>query len=120
VLHTPPPALKLHPVHVYLQVDPQGLLSRSPRAMASVRSQVLRVPDLASRRAGLVLLFGGDSQGEALAYSLDRRVSTVLSDLGKGNFVFQKTVYRNFLQVGGPPTVVQLDIYLFKSEPGSP
>jgi hypothetical protein len=116
VTKRPVPALDLKYVNIKLKIDPNGLLAGSPAAVNAVRRTIRGEKSLASRRAGLVLLFGGDNpQDSALAESLDRAVHKILAELGKDNFVFKVAVYRNFLGLNEPATVFQLNIYLFKT-----
>jgi len=117
---TPIPALELSPVKVVLTINPQGLLSNAAAAIAQASAQIVRARGIASRNAGLVLVFTGNSQSDSMAYSLDTKVSDVLSGLGQHSFVFRNTVYRDFLEVGAAPSFVELDIYLFKVKSGPP
>lgn len=116
---TPTPALDLRPVHVVLQVDWAGLLSNSPTARAAVRSQIRHVAALDGRHAGLVLAFGGDNDNNTTrALAVASKVDSVLAGLGSSGYVFQSTVYRSFIGLADPPGVVEVDIYVFKRQPG--
>jgi hypothetical protein len=119
VAKKPEAALDLNYVNIPMTVDPGGLLSGSPAAIAAVRSKILGNQRLRSRRAGLVLLFGGDPQNSPDSYKqaqeLDRAVWKILQGLGQDNFVFQVAVPRDFVNIDTPTTSFQLNIYLFKT-----
>jgi hypothetical protein len=115
---TPVQALDLNYVCILLQVNPQTLIAGSASETASVRQQIMSNPQLTSRHAGLVLLFGGDSDyplGVTQAKQMDSAVVGILNQLGNHNFVFYDTVYRNFLGLNDAPDTVELDVYLFKT-----
>jgi len=114
----PQPALDLKYVTINLKIDPAGLLSGSSSAISSIRRQVRGWPGLNSRRAGLVLLFGGDPQDNPASYkqaqNLDMAVWKILQGLGQENFVFQVAVPRDFVNIGARTTAFEMNIYLFK------
>ena len=115
----PQPALDLKYVTINLKINPAGLLSGSSSAISAIRQQVRGSPGLSSRRAGLVLLFGGDPQDNPASYKqaqdLDMAVWKILQGLGQENFVFQVAVSRDFVNIGAPTTAFQMNIYLFKT-----
>jgi hypothetical protein len=113
----PEPALDLTPVTVTINnLDYNGLLNNSPAALNSVRNAILGDARVRSRRAGLVLLFGGDNpQDDTLALNIDGKVQQILKSLGAQNVLFQVAVYRNFLDLAQPPSNFHMDIYLFKT-----
>lgn len=115
---TPPP-LVLHPITLQLTVDPSGLLSTppNPNVIAQAMAQVKADPQLRGKRAGLVLTFGGASnaapgQGITDAQAFD---SEVLTALGKQNYVFINTVYREFFTLGADPSNFTVDVYVYKT-----
>ncbi|HEX8919318.1 MAG TPA: hypothetical protein VF898_12500 [Chloroflexota bacterium] len=113
---TPPRALDLHPITITLQVHPSALLADNPNEIAQIEQQLRQAPGLAGRNAGLVLAFGGAlGAGTAQAIKIAEKVDTdVLPDLGRKDFVFQTTVYREFFNLDNPLSIVIIDVYVFK------
>jgi hypothetical protein len=112
----PGPALDLNYVTITISnLDYNGLLNNSSAATASVRNAVLGNAAVRGRRAGLVLLFGGDNPQNALAVSLDQKISQILTGLGRQNYVFQVAVYRDFVDLAQPLSDFHMDVYLFKT-----
>ncbi|HEV2236912.1 MAG TPA: hypothetical protein VGR57_09665, partial [Ktedonobacterales bacterium] len=112
----PPRALDLHPITITLQVHPTALLADDQAEIAQIEQQLRQAPGLAGRNAGLVLAFGGAlGTGTDEAFKLAGKVDTVvLPDLGRQDFVFQTTVYREFFNLDNPPSLVDIDVYVFK------
>jgi hypothetical protein len=109
------PMLDLNPIHVQLVVDPEGLHRGDPAAVEAVRAQLRGDPRLGSRRAGLVLSFGGASDGNnARAIQAATDVATVMAGLGEEGFVFKGAVPRAFLALNEPRNIVEIDVYVFK------
>lgn len=112
----PEPALDLNYVTITINnLDYNGLLNDSSSAITLVRHAVLGNPQVRSRRAGLVLLFGGDNPQNDLAISLDKKISQILTSLGGQGYVFQVAVYRDFVDLAQPLSNFHMDIYLFKT-----
>lgn len=112
----PPRALDLKPISVTVHVNPSALLAGNPQEVASIEQQVLAVPQLRGRSAGLALTFGGASGvnpaiGRQVAVKVD---NDVLHALGVEGYVFQNTVYREFFNLDLPPSTVTIDVYVFK------
>ena len=102
------------PIRVTLEVDSQALLDSSPAAIASVRSQVARIPALANKHAGLVLSFAGSNDGNyARAVKVASMVNHALTAPG-GDGIFTNAVFQAFAAPSQPSDAVRLDIYLFK------
>lgn len=112
----PPRALDLNPITITLHVHPTALLADDPAEIAQIEQQLRQAPGLAERNAGLVLAFGGAAGvGTVEARQVAAKVDTdVLPDLGHRGFVFQTTVYREFFNLDNPPSIVVVDIYVFK------
>jgi hypothetical protein len=112
----PPRALDLDPITITLHVHPTALLADDPAEIAQIEQQLRQAPGLAERNAGLVLAFGGAAGvGTVEARQVAAKVDTdVLPDLGHKGFVFQTTVYREFFNLDNPPSIVVVDIYVFK------
>lgn len=114
---TPEPGLDNQPITLDLHVDYQGLLRHDPAAILDAERQVRANPQLAGRRAGLVLSFGGAPPsnphlGIQVAQALD---DNVLKDLASLNYVFVSyTVYREFFNLGVSSSDIQVDVYVFK------
>ena len=80
-----------------------------------MRAQLRGDQRLASRRAGLVLSFGGADDGNnARAIQAANDVATVMSGLGDEGYVFKGAVYRPFLALNEPQDIVEVDVYVFK------
>ncbi|MGH2486399.1 MAG: hypothetical protein ACRDHE_10330 [Ktedonobacterales bacterium] len=113
---TPLPALNLTPITLNLTVDYQGLLNHNAGTIAQIEGQVRGDARLKGKRAGLVLSFGGASFGTNLAIQVANGCDTaVLQDLGRQNYVFIDTVYRDFFTLDADPSSLQIDVYVFKS-----
>lgn len=111
----PAPVLDLEYVPARLVVDPDALHRKDPAAIESVRAQLRGDQRLASRRAGLVLSFGGANDGNnARAIQAANDVADVMSGLGAEGYVFTGAVYRPFLALNEPRDVVEVDVYVFK------
>jgi hypothetical protein len=111
----PAPVLDLQPILERLVVDTAGLQRRDPVAIEAVRAQLRGDQRLASRRAGLVLSFGGANDGNnARAIQAAKDVAAVMSGLGDEGFVFKDAVHRPFLALNEPPDIVEVDVYVFK------
>jgi hypothetical protein len=111
------PVLELNPVNIVLNsVDWRGLLDNNPAAADAMLGQVKANGQLAGRRAGLVLTFGGASPGDTdLALRIAGRVNDLLKQLGEQTgFVFRGTIYRPFLSLASPYSKVTIEVYLFK------
>ena len=112
----PPQALDLKPISITLYVNASALLADNPQEIANIERQVRAVPQLSGRSAGLVLAFGGASGASpALGRQVAEKVDNdVLHALGAQGFVFQNTVYREFFNLDEPPSIVSIDVYVFK------
>jgi hypothetical protein len=111
----PAPVLDLEPVTVRLVVDAAGLHRGDPAAVEAVRAQLRGDPRLASRRAGLVLSFGGakdDNHARAIQAATD--VAMVMAGLGDEGYVFKGAVHRPFLALNEPADIVEVDVYVFE------
>ena len=112
----PPRALDLKPISVTLHVNTNALLADNPQEINAIEQQMRAVSQLSGRSAGLVIAFGGASgtspaTGTQVAAKVDH---DVLQALGAQGFVFQNTVYREFFNLDDPPSVVNIDVYVFK------
>lgn len=111
---TPLPALSLQPTTITLNVDYAGLLNNDPNAIADAQRQVRANGQLKCKLAGLVLTFGGGSQGTAQALQIASVIdSKVLPGLGQQHYVFIDTRYREFFNLDNGPGLASLDIYVF-------
>lgn len=113
----PAPILDLEPVSARLVVDAAGLRKRDPAAIEAVRAQLRGDPRLVSRRAGLVLSFGGANDGNnGRAIQAANDIATVMTGLGAEGFVFMDTIHRPFLALNEPRDIVVVDVYVFKQQ----
>jgi hypothetical protein len=102
------PALDLDYVTVNLTIDPSDL------SAASIERTVIHDPQLAGRRAGLVVIFGGGfnpGQGVQVA----QEVEHVLATSPAISPIFKVAGYRSFWSGSLLPTEVELNVYLFKN-----
>lgn len=115
---TPPPLprLELNFNEIRVTIDPTGLLNNSASAVNAVKQQIRRQATLHGRSVGLVVAYGGapDDSQIPKAQAIARKVYDVLKSLGKEGFAFTRASYYSTLYLlGGSPTIVILDIYLF-------
>lgn len=116
----PPRALDLKPISITLHVSTSALLADNPQEIASIEQQIRAVPQLTGRSAGLVLAFGGASgTTPAIGRQVAAKVDVdVLRALGAQGYVFQNAVYREFFNLDAPPSMVSIDVYVFKEASG--
>lgn len=113
---TPLPRLELNFHEIAINVDPTGLLNNSQDAVNSVKSQIRSQSILKGRSVGLVIAYGGaPGDGDiSNAQAIAGKVYDILKSLGHEKFAFTRASYYSELyDLGGTPTVVKLDIYLF-------
>lgn len=115
------PAFDPHDIELNVPIDYTGILNNDPKAVADAQSYVRsHIPNGATKRAGLVLLYGGAS-----GYSISRAVhlasvfySEVLQGMGNKGFVFYpvgKVVHKEYHDLSTPPSIMQVDIFVFTS-----
>jgi len=113
---TPLPRLELNFHEFRIIVNPDALLNNSESAVNAVKQQVRMQAILRGRSVGLVIAYGGalnDSQIPK-AQAVAGKVYEVLKSLGREGFAFTRASYYSTLYLlGGSPTTVLLDIYLF-------
>jgi hypothetical protein len=110
------PVLELTPVPVKLTVDWQRLLNNDAATAEGLRGQMRSNSQFSGRRAGLVLTFGGTSNGKAAGrgISIANQVNDILRGLDAPGSAFRSTtVYRPFISFD-PPEILNIDVYLFK------
>ncbi len=112
--------LEIEPIDVELNVASDALLAGSSAAAESVRSQIAKAPQLANRRAGLVLVFAGVGDGDiSRAVRVADKVGQVLrgNDRRRGDaepVTFAGASSRSFTSLNAPSNEIRLSIYLFK------
>jgi hypothetical protein len=114
---TPEPRLDFHYHRFQLTVDYQGLLNNDPTAIANVKQQVRAQPVLQGRSVGLAIVYGGtlDDSGIPQALNIARKIYAILQSLGNENFAFQRaSYYEPIYFFGNDPSIVIVDVYLFK------
>ncbi len=118
---SPLPVLDLTPVPLNIPINPSGILSNTPSDVASAQAQVRQsFPDGTTKRAGLVLLFGGANNGDTLTAEelATAFYKDVLMGLGAQGFVFypvHNVVYQAYHDLSNPPTTMEIQIYVFTS-----
>lgn len=111
---TPLPHLSLHPITLTLSVNYVGLLNGDPNAIADAQRQVRADGRLKCKLAGLALTFGGANPDTAQALAIARAIdSKVLPGLGNQSYVFIRTAYREFFNLGTDPGTATVDVYVF-------
>ncbi|GAB2839901.1 hypothetical protein GCM10022221_44110 [Actinocorallia aurea] len=111
--------LENQPVEIHVTVNYQGLLNGGGPARHALFRQVRDDKRLQGREAGLVLAFGGAGGSEAgipRAMRIAASANDALKDLGvEQSFVFSTTTaFTPYIGYGSDPSVLELDIYLFK------
>jgi hypothetical protein len=106
-------ALSSKPVDVMVQVDTMALLNSDPAAMASVQSQVKsQLRRYSQLKAGMVLTFGGGPDANQDT-SVAQQINAVLASLGAKHFVFDKAVYRSFIDLSQVAGTNLIEVYFF-------
>lgn len=106
--------IDLYPQKISIMVNVFYLIHDDPTALKSVRDQVSsKLYENRARKAGIVLTFGcGPNDGQDTMIS--EHVNTALQKLSSQHFIFDKTVFRSFINRGCPLGQVDLEIYYFK------
>lgn len=101
-----------------ITIDPNRLLSNDPAEETHVMQQVKSQSFLHNRSVGLVIVYGGapTTNDIGTANSIANDVYSILIDMGKHDATFGRvSKYDPLYLLGGDPTVVKLDMFLFAS-----
>lgn len=106
-------ALSSTPVDVTVQVDTTALLNSDPAAMASVQNQVKsQLQRYQQLKAGMVLTFGGGPNADQDT-SVAQQINSALGSLGAKHFVFDKAVFRSFIDLSQVSGTNLIQVYFF-------
>jgi hypothetical protein len=97
-------------------VDYNGLLQNSPSAINYIKNFLKGQTILQHHSVGLALVSGGAKTDNDInqAFAIADKVISILANLGKEGFAFQRASYYNHLySFGTAPTNVEIDVYLF-------
>jgi hypothetical protein len=98
-------SLDVRYVTVSLTVSPE-------QNMALLAQEVASDDALAGRRAGIVLIFAGGGV-DANWEQLDEEVQNALISYEPAHQIFATATFENFVNIGAPPSSVELQVYLF-------
>ncbi len=115
----PPPEVRLdfNYQEFTLNVDYNGLLNNSPSAINDVKNQVKSQGILQGRSVGIAIVYGGAPGVGNIpeAQTISQKIYSILGDLGKENFAFQRaSYYTELYSLGTSLNIVKVDVYLFK------
>ena len=111
-----PPRLEQGYHRFTITIDPNALLNNDPNEQNHVTQQVKAQGFLRRRSAGLVIVYGGapTTSDISTATSIANDVYRILLSLGKHDATFLRlSKYDPLYLLGGDPTIVSLDIFLF-------
>ena len=111
-----PPRLEQGYHRFSITIDPNALLNNDPNEQKHVIQQVKAQGFLHGRSAGLVIVYGGapTTNDISTATSIANAVYSILLGLGKHDTTFARlSKYDPLYLLGGDPTIVSLDIFLF-------
>lgn len=114
----PPPRLELKSQSIVLNIDPYGLINKSPQAKNAVKQQIRQWKHgyLSTRRVGLVVVSSGALNASLVdqALSISNIIYDLTSELGKAGFAFKDaTHYDPLYTLNEANTYARLDIFLF-------
>ena len=111
-----PPRLEQGYHRFSITIDPNALLNNDVNEQNHIIQQVKSQGFLRGRNAGLVIIYGGAPPVNDIptATSIANDVYSILLSLGKQDVTFARlSKYDPLYLLGGDPTIVKLDIFLF-------
>lgn len=99
-----------------ITIDPNRILNNDTGEINSVIQQVKAQTFLHNRSAGLIIVYGGAPTTNDIGTAMDiaNTIYSILINLGKHNATFARvSKYDPLYLLGGDPTIVKLDIFLF-------
>lgn len=121
---TLPPCLQSDSHLITLNFDYQLLLKKDSTTINTIEAFIKNpnnwkpaIPDIANRQSGLVLIYVGapnNGQEDQTTDAVFGQIQGIVAQLGKGDFLFQRTAYHGILLLTNAPYGEALmEVYLF-------
>jgi hypothetical protein len=121
---TLPPCLQSDSHIITLNFAYQSLLNGDATTIGAIKQSIENandwtppIPDIATRQSGLVLIYVGapnNGQEDATTDAVFTHIQAIVAQLGKQNFLFQRTAYHGILLLTSAPYgEVRMETYLF-------